>query len=984
MTTVFLSYARSDDEPFVRRLCDDLTAVGLTVWFDRKSLMARGLTFHQEIKDAIRCDVDRIVYVGGPKAAVSPYVREEWQLGLEFDHVVVTPILRLGDYTDIPGELALLHCEDFRDGVDYNETLAKLIANLQKPNPKLGALVAVPSLPPHFITRPELMRRVRDALLVDLQTSRVMTSEDTSTETHVGMQGMGGIGKSVLAAALARNRRVREAYPDGIVWISFGQKLTNEDLLQRLRDVVHHLGGDVAFTSLPQGQGILRELLQAKAVLLILDDVWKASDAQKFDFLGPRCRMLITTRDAGIVHTLHGERFPVSLFTEKEALELLAESVDLLPAALPPEAHEVVDECGLLPLALALSGGMAKKRGGDFRSVLERLRRSDLDKIADRESFNPQHKTLWRAMQASVEMLSIDEQRRFAELAVFSEDDTVPESTVATLWEHTGRLDNLDTEDLLIDLAGRSLIQLDSRPGTDGTTTRRISLHDLLHDYAVRIAGDAKELNQLLVSAYQEKCPDGWHTGLNDGYFFQHLREHLPAAGQLDELIELVCDLRWVQAKCLAGLTYDLAADYTAALDMLPETQHERDQERQRQERLRNYGAQLVAYAAARGEGVPLPEPPDTRPTHESMRRAEAASQASGPERIDLSRHGRIATFANFVSSHSHQLHRFSEQAIPIAFNHASVGPVADQAEELVGSLHNPWLDREPRPPAPPQHPACMRTFDGHTRSVNAMALTPDGPTAMPETPPEKAAADVVALTPDGLTAVSASFDKTLRVWDVAKGECLRTLEGHARSIRAVAITPDGNTAVSASNDKTLRVWDVATGECLRTLEGRTAWWVWAVALTPDGHTAVSASWDKTLCVWDVATGECERTLEGHTNYVGAVALTPNGHTAVSASWDKTVRVWDVASGNCLRILAGHTDKVCAVALTPDGHTAVSAGADKTLRVWDVAKGECLRTLAGHTDKVCAVALTPDGHTAVSASKDKTLRVCGASPQGNA
>ncbi|HQX49243.1 MAG TPA: toll/interleukin-1 receptor domain-containing protein, partial [Planctomycetaceae bacterium] len=64
MTSIFLSYARQDDEPFVRRLCDDLKAAGFTVWYDRESLMARGLTFHQEIKDAIRCEVDRIVYVG--------------------------------------------------------------------------------------------------------------------------------------------------------------------------------------------------------------------------------------------------------------------------------------------------------------------------------------------------------------------------------------------------------------------------------------------------------------------------------------------------------------------------------------------------------------------------------------------------------------------------------------------------------------------------------------------------------------------------------------------------------------------------------------------------------------------------------------------------------------------------------------------------------------------------------------------------------
>ena len=425
---VFLSYARSDDEPFVKRLHADLTAAGFKVWFDREALMSRGLNFHQEIKDAIRTEVDRVVYVGGPKAALSAYVREEWQFALECDHVVVTPILRLGDYDHVPGELSLLHCEDFRDDANYPAALAKLIASLRQPNPKLGALFAVPNLPPNFLGRPELMRRVRDALLVDLQKPQVITGADA----RVGMQGMGGIGKSVLAAALARNRQVRQAYPDGVVWIAAGQKLTDDDLLKRQRDLARHLGGDDTFASLAQGQGVLRQLLAAKAVLLVLDDVWRAADAQAFDVLGPRCRMLVTTRDKSILDALHGELVPVSLFTEPEALQLLADAVNVAPAALPAEAREVARECGLLPLALALCGGMARKRGGDFHSVLERLRRADLEKIADRESINEQHRSIWRAMQASVEMLPDDEQQRFAELSVFATDQTVPDNVWRT------------------------------------------------------------------------------------------------------------------------------------------------------------------------------------------------------------------------------------------------------------------------------------------------------------------------------------------------------------------------------------------------------------------------------------------------------------------------------------------------------------------------------------------------------------------------
>ena len=80
-----------------------------------------------------------------------------------------------------------------------------------------------------------------------------------------------------------------------------------------------------------------------------------------------------------------------------------------------------------------------------------------------------------------------------------------------------------------------------------------------------------------------------------------------------------------------------------------------------------------------------------------------------------------------------------------------------------------------------------------------------------------------VAITPDGRRAVSASEDKTLRVWDLESGQSIRTLEGHSSRVTGVAITPDGRRAVSASDDKTLRVWDLESGQSLRTLEGHSS-----------------------------------------------------------------------------------------------------------------------------------------------------------------
>jgi WD40 repeat protein len=104
----------------------------------------------------------------------------------------------------------------------------------------------------------------------------------------------------------------------------------------------------------------------------------------------------------------------------------------------------------------------------------------------------------------------------------------------------------------------------------------------------------------------------------------------------------------------------------------------------------------------------------------------------------------------------------------------------------------------------------------------------------------------------------------------------------------------DGKRAVSASDDKTLKVWDSESGRELRTLKGHSHS-VYGVAVTPDGKQAVSASWDITLKVWELESGRALGKLQGHGTAVSGVAVTPNGKRAVSASYDKTLKVRVIA-----------------------------------------------------------------------------------------
>ncbi|MBD2726652.1 WD40 repeat domain-containing protein [Nostoc sp. FACHB-892] len=150
-----------------------------------------------------------------------------------------------------------------------------------------------------------------------------------------------------------------------------------------------------------------------------------------------------------------------------------------------------------------------------------------------------------------------------------------------------------------------------------------------------------------------------------------------------------------------------------------------------------------------------------------------------------------------------------------------------------------------------------LRTLTGHNNSVNA-----------------------VAIAPDGKTAVSGSDDNTLKVWDLHTGKEISTLTGHNDWVRAVAIAPDGKTAVSGSDDNTLKVWDLHTGKEISTLTGHNGS-VYAVVIAPDGKTAVSGSDDNTLKVWDLHTGKEISTFIGDSPII-CCAVSPDGLTIVA------------------------------------------------------------------------------------------------------
>lgn len=570
---IFLSYARGDDEAFVRRLYTDLVTAGFDVWFDRASMPSRQLTFYQEIRDAI-AGQDRLVLVVGPNAARSDYVKQEWRNALDIG-LCVNPIVRLDEKADnhttldgrelVPTELSYVDAQDFRDDARYSESFANLVRQLSEPLTPMARLVAVPKLPLHYVAHAERLTALRQALLSDLYGPVPLAD----AVTRLGVHGMGGIGKSVLASALARDQVVRRACPDGVFWVHLGPKPNVVELQRRL---ARELGGDALFDEPAAGKEQLHRLLQDRAVLLVLDNAWAHQDAAAFDVIGPRCKFLLTTRDAGLAKSLAATSFSVELPTNAESRMLLAATAGIPIESLPVLAGEIVAECERLPLAIALCGGMV--RGGTpWPDVAAALRQHDLRFVSTRYTDQEQHRSLWRALELSVLALADAPRQRFAELAVFAAEDDVPETAVVTLWTHTGAMSELHARQLLTEFQQRSLIRLERVSGDRGGESRVMSLHDLMQDLVEQLAPIAASspasLHMLLVSAYEAKCSAGWHTAPNDGYIVDRLASHLAAAGRIQAVYALLEDQRWLECRrALDPSMAGFAADVRIGLEL--------------------------------------------------------------------------------------------------------------------------------------------------------------------------------------------------------------------------------------------------------------------------------------------------------------------------------------------------------------------------------------------------------------------------------
>jgi hypothetical protein len=307
---LFVSYAHSDSRDIALRLYEDLVNERCEVWLDHARLPGQA-TWTRDIEIALKRS-DVVLALLSQGSYRSDYCRAEQIVALRSGKCLI-PLIVQSD-TDIPLHIETKRYFDLSDSSRYREEIRAALTAVAARNGALlpecflDTLVSAPELREGYVDRPEALEGLQSALRGALF-SQAMTHETTLT----AFVGPGGVGKTVLATTICHDAFFQAAFPDGILWLTFGQQ--PRDIRELMWEVVCFWGNAREWdANLQYSEALLRSTLHERAALLVFDDVWDASHVLPFLPGGPRCRFLVTTRNHRVADQLMAQKMSIDVF----------------------------------------------------------------------------------------------------------------------------------------------------------------------------------------------------------------------------------------------------------------------------------------------------------------------------------------------------------------------------------------------------------------------------------------------------------------------------------------------------------------------------------------------------------------------------------------------------------------------------------------------------------------------------------------------
>ncbi|MFD6332821.1 NB-ARC domain-containing protein [Streptomyces niveus] len=760
------------------------------------------------------------------------------------------------------------------------------------------------------------------------------------------LSGAGGFGKTTLAGVVCANPQVRRRFRGRVYTVTIGRDVRGRAAIAaKVAEATRFITGNTEEFDDPAlaGAHLGRLLNQRPRTLLVLDDVWESEQLAPFLRGGKRCVRLVTTRIPSLLPP--GARsIPVDEMSPDQARAVLTWELPLLPDDI---TEALLRATGRWALLLRLANRLIAEQvstGADVTTAATDMLRELSARgpaVVDRtpgalDLDDPERRN--RAVRATVEaattLLPPGGAERFAELAVFAEDEAVPLSLVAQLWRVTGGLTEARSRALCADLERLSLLSLSAE--SEG----RISLHDVIRDYLAGELGEAAlaTVHARLVDAVADDLPAAapLATGapdpgrawweLREGYLLDHLIEHLLAAGPAEFAEAVASDLRWVETRLAQRGPTAPWSDLT---------------------RIGSPTAAARAHTIAQAAHLLTPTDP-----------ARALTSVM---------HSRL-------------------EGLPLWADQVAARQQPPPPEPV---LVNAW------PPPDLPVPALLRTLTGFTGPVGQLEIAPNGTwlattegtaevriwdpatgirtTTLTKPRGRRNAVESMAIAPDSTWIATAGDDGTARIWNPDSGTCTAVLTGHTGPVRSVAMSRSGTWVATAGDDQTVRVWNRSTGSCDAVLTGH-AGPVESVTFAADGTWLASTSDDRTVRIWNRTGGGLAVAPNSPVRHMELVTVSADGGWIATRGEERALRIHDRASGTSTTLPAGETGGEEPVAIAPDGTWLATTGAEGTVRLWDRASGTSTGTFTGHAGAVRSVTVSPDGTWLAATDAQGTLR----------
>jgi WD40 repeat protein len=1012
---LFISYARLDGARLAQRLQSSLENEGFDTWLDVQRLQG-GAAWSVEIEREIDTRPVTIALLS-PGSYGSEICRAEQLRALDKGNRVI-PILAVKG-AERPLCLYARQYRDFTNEANYLKRIRELITDIHGDvtaalpeiytRTKVTYLTAPPRVA-NYIERTKEVSALRDALFAEDHRQPIALT---------ALAGMGGIGKTVLAKAVAEDVVIQRAFPDGIVWITAGQE-RERNFLDEMREVAKALGDDLTrYDTALACEHQYRTTIANKAALIVVDDVWSKSDIEPLLAESPRSRFLFTTRDASIGKFVGAREHSIDLLDAGQSRELLASWANISIAELPSVADDIINECGRLPLAVSVIGAILRRPVNEapatsidvfWKDTLDLLRTADISSIE--EQLPEGQQSFYKTIEVSFRRLTPIMQDRYKVLALLLEDMRAPVPILQALWG----LSEPETRRTRNHFVDRSLAQPDD-------VGQGIRLHDLQLDYARAQYADNQALDLihgaiLLSSHIIEDDPLqfpsqmlGRLLPIRHPVAIQQFTDTLTADNQTPGVVPIRGGLippGGPLQKTFSGRgdyinSLSLTADGTLALSGheeydKPYTLKLWDVSKGRL--LKTYEGQsfhLSAVAISPNGTDALVAVGDT------IYRLPPSTDIRAIIRWDLQLGQPVRVYRGHRS-------RINDLAVDSKWNLAVSGGedgtlrIWKLTSGSRGKLvkHPLWRTLPKGPfktfpypgPLPPVFTAVVfLPDDRHVLAASKEEIYLLDTTTRLLTHLLDATAEVVAMavSQSGVLLIASGGDtggayqdptgSTIEIWDLPGKYLKHSCAGHSALITSVTVSADGRSGASSSFDNTIRIWDIVNGIETCVLRGHSTV-VSCVKLSKDGIHAISAGGrpisgyehENALKIWNLHRSEIRDS--DHDGSVTSVVCIPNTQSALSGTETGTLYLWDLSNGKKLSSCGGHIGGVSKLISSRDGRYVISGGEGKKIKAWDPITLREIFVLEGHSRAIRDLAVDDSTTCLISvADGDKNARV---------